>query len=990
MWVRTGHPGGSGSGYLIGPQLVLTALHVVLPDQRWALQVQARVGHPRFGKVVHRRAEVCWPDPLEGVPAEDALDMALLWLEEPVSVESDPVRWGRPGGIVPLPFEGAGFPAFADEAARGDVEHLRGELPVVSTSSSDWVLDCRVWPDLGHGGERLWAGASGAAIFCRGRLVGVAVEDNRPMGGRRLQAAPVHEALSLPGFADLVTRHGHHPGTTVSLEEITAAQADTGRNEAPVTQPVVPVPIPQLATAFQPRSVLWDQIDAAWSDNRSVVLTQEQPRVLSGGGGVGKTQLAAAYATNAVKNRTDLVLWVAAAEVQQVTTLYAQTASTLKLPGASGEDLEADARLLLDWLRNTSRRWLVVLDDITDPYGIQPLWPASQTGSGRVLATTRSRDACLTGNGRIRIDIDVYTPAESGTYLHQRLSAENMGHLLDDHTTQLTHALGHHPLGLGMAAAHMINEELTSTQYLARYNDRHRLLDEVMPPAADTEGYLEPKQPTQVTAALLLSLDAVQASDTTGFATTALRLTALLDPAGHPHALWNTPALLDRLTIHHTPVSQGDATASHAPATAEQAHAALRLLHRYALLTCDTRAEPRAVSIHALTARAIRETIAADEIPALAAAVADGLLQLWPDPDQHHAEHAAVLRANTSALSSHSNDCLWHPDRHPVLYRAGNSLLNAGLAASATAYWQHMILESERLRGGEHPDTLTARGNLASSYQQAGRTSEAIQLLEQVAADTKRLLGSEHPHTLTARGNLAASYQQAGRTSEAIQLLEQVAADRERLQGSEHPHTLTAHANLAATYRQAGRTSEAIQLLERLAADTERLLGSEHPHTLTDRGNLAASYRQAGRTSEAIQLLERLAADTERLLGSEHPHTLTARGNLASTYRQAGRTSEAIQLLERLAADTERLLGSEHPHTLTARGNLAATYWQAGRTSEAIQLLEQVAADRERLQGSEHPSTLTAHANLAHARDAAAAVQRPDAETPTWRGMRGQ
>ncbi|MFF4491203.1 FxSxx-COOH system tetratricopeptide repeat protein [Streptomyces sp. NPDC001544] len=964
VWVRTGDPKGFGSGYLIGPQLVLTALHVVLSGRRWALRVQARVGHPRFGGVVHRQAEVCWPDPLEGVPAKDALDMALLWLEEPVPVEGGPVRWGRPGGGVPLPFEGAGFPAFADEAARGDVEHLRGELPVVSTSSSDWVLDCRVWPNLEHGGERPWAGASGTAIFCRDRLVGVAVEDNRPMGGRRLQAAPVHEALSLPGFADLVTRHGH-PGTTVSLEEVTAAQADTERGEDVGTRPVVPVPIPPLATAFQPRSVLRDRIDAAWSDNRSVVLTQERPRVLSGGGGVGKTQLAAAYAMNAVKNRTYLVLWVAAADVQQVITRYAQTAVGLELPGAGGEDPEADARLLLDWLRTTHRRWLVVLDDITDPHSIQPLWPASQTGSGRVLATTRSRDASLTGNGRIRIDIDVYTPAESDTYLRQRLDVEEMGHLLGDHATQLTHALGHHPLGLSMAAAHMINEELTSTQYLNRYNDRHALLEELMPPTADTEGYHKPKQPTQVTAALLLSLDAVQANDTTGLATTALRLTALLDPAGHPHALWNTPALLDHLTAHHTPAPHGDPSTSHAPATAEQAHSALRLLHRYALLTCDTRAEPRAVSIHALTARATRETIPADEIPALATAAADGILKLWPDLDQHHAEHAAVLRANTSALSDHTNDCLWSPDGHPVLYRAGNSLINAGLAASATAYWQSMTTKSERLLGGQHPDTLTARANLANSYWHAGRTGEAVELLERVVADLERLHGGEHPDTLTARANLAASYQQAGHTREAIELLEQVVADRERLHGGEHPDTLTARANLAGSYRQAGRTGEAIAIEEGVVADRERLQGGEHPYTLTARGNLASSYWQAGRTGEAIELLERVVADLERLQGGEHPDTLTARANLATSYRQAGRTGEAIAIEEGVAADLERLQGGEHPSTLTARANLATSYRQAGRTDEAIELLERVVADRERLQGDEHPSTLTARGNLA-------------------------
>ncbi|MEU1456937.1 tetratricopeptide repeat protein, partial [Streptomyces avermitilis] len=77
-------------------------------------------------------------------------------------------------------------------------------------------------------------------------------------------------------------------------------------------------------------------------------------------------------------------------------------------------------------------------------------------------------------------------------------------------------------------------------------------------------------------------------------------------------------------------------------------------------------------------------------------------------------------------------------------------------------------------------------------YWQAGRTGEAIDLVEQVVADRERLLGADHPDTLTARGNLAAIYWQAGRTGEAIDLVEQVVADRERLLGADHPDTLTA------------------------------------------------------------------------------------------------------------------------------------------------------------------------------------------------------
>ncbi|MFS8365082.1 trypsin-like serine protease, partial [Streptomyces sp. CWNU-52H] len=712
-WIRTKNPGGSGSGYLIGPQLVLTALHVVLHDGGWAKQVEVRVGHPRFGDLAERRAQVCWPDTRQGVPPEDALDVALLWLETPVTGTDGPVRWGQPGGVVPLPFSGAGLPAFADEALRGDFEDLRGELPVVSTASSSWVLNCRVWPDLGRDGQRPWAGASGAAIFCHDRLVGVAVEDNRTMGWRRLHAVPIHEALSLPGFADLITRHGH-PGTTTTLDDVTAESTAVRKGEDRVARQVEAGPIPALATAFQPRTGLRERIDAAWADNGSVVLAQEPTRVLSGGGGVGKTQMAAAYAADALRKDADLVVWTPAADVQQVIARYAEAAALLELPGTSGQDLEADAHLLLQWLRTTRERWLVVLDDITDPDTVDPWWPVSLTGTGHVLATTRRRDARLTGNGRIRVDIDVYTPAESAAYLEQRLAAENMSHLLDDDTTQLAEALGHLPLGLGMAAAHMINEELSAGAYLRLFNDRRARLEKVMPATADTEGYHKPTQPTQITTALLLSLDAAQAADTTGLATAVLRLTALLDPAGHPHALWNTSALLNHLATHRTPPppSQDDTTTHPAPATAEQTHSTLRLLHRYALLTCDTRAEPRAVSIHALTARATRETTSATDVPALTTAAADALLQIWPDLDQHHVDQTAALRANTSALAHHTGDHLWQPEGHPVLYRAGNSLLNTGLAASATTYWRDMVADAERLLGGEHPDTLTARANL--------------------------------------------------------------------------------------------------------------------------------------------------------------------------------------------------------------------------------------------------------------------------------------
>ncbi|MEU0932982.1 tetratricopeptide repeat protein [Embleya sp. NPDC005971] len=712
----------------------------------------------------------------------------------------------------------------------------------------------------------------------------------------------------------------------------------------PVEWPLLPDPVPALASAFQDRTGLRERIDRARADHATVVL--------SGGGGMGKSQLAAAYAHQARAEGVDLVLWVNAAETEQVITTYARAARLVAAPGAAGQDPQDDARAFVNWLATTPRSWLVVLDDITDPRSLESWWPPSPpSGRGTVLDTTRRRDALLSGGGRAVIDVDTYTEAEAETYLRERLTHAACARLLDDDVLRLARELGLLPLALAHAAAYMINEDVTCARYLRLFTAGTARLDKLLPVDADTERYGRP-----VATALLLSLDAAQRAEPAGLAAPALTLAAFLDPAGHPRELWTHPGVVTHLGIHRTPET---------PVDADDAHAVLRLLHRYALITDDSRNGPRAVRIHALTARAAREVTPDTELPTAAHAAADALLDLWPTHDHGDADLAAVLRANTDTLAAHAGDHLWHPDGHPILYRAGRSLLDAGLHNVSIPHWQRMSADADRLLGAEHPDTLMARGQLAISFWQAGRTDEAIALEERVLAARERLLGAEHPNTLMVRANLASSYLQAGRIGEAIALDERVLADRERLLGAQHPDTLMTRANLASSYRQAGRIGEAIALEERVLADRERLLGAQHPDTLMTRANLASSYWQAGRIGEAIALEERVLADRERLLGGEHPATLTSRANLAVSYWQAGRTAEAIVLLERVVVDRERLSGAEHPDTLTSRANLAVSYRQAGRTAEAIALLERVVADRERLSGAEHPDTLTARTNLA-------------------------
>ncbi|MFD5536795.1 hypothetical protein ACFWIJ_02800 [Streptomyces sp. NPDC127079] len=143
----------------------------------------------------------------------------------------------------------------------------------------------------------------------------------------------------------------------------------------PLHWPVRLGSVPVLASAFQDRSAVRDRIDQARVGRTTVVLAQ----VLSGGGGVGKTQLAAAYAHQALEDGIDLVVWVDASDIEQVIARYAHAAQVVEAAAEHllGKSAESDASLFLQWLATTRRPWLLILDDLTDPEAMQKWWPPS-------------------------------------------------------------------------------------------------------------------------------------------------------------------------------------------------------------------------------------------------------------------------------------------------------------------------------------------------------------------------------------------------------------------------------------------------------------------------------------------------------------------------------------------------------------------------------------------------------------------------------------
>lgn len=118
--------------------------------------------------------------------------------------------------------------------------------------------------------------------------------------------------------------------------------------------------------------------------------TQEQTTkrlVLSGIGGVGKTQIALRYAYNHL-DVYPAIFWISAETETRLVQDFHTIAINLALdPAVESMKPERAGDLTLQWLRNTETAWLVIFDNVEDVRILQPYWP--KTSKGSVLLTSR-------------------------------------------------------------------------------------------------------------------------------------------------------------------------------------------------------------------------------------------------------------------------------------------------------------------------------------------------------------------------------------------------------------------------------------------------------------------------------------------------------------------------------------------------------------------------------------------------------------------------
>ena len=676
--------------------------------------------------------------------------------------------------------------------------------------------------------------------------------------------------------------------------------------------------------------------------------------VLTGLGGVGKTQLARKFVAESHSNYSIVYTLNGQSEelLNQSYRILAQRLG-LKIENIPSEDIFPTIKGELE--KSTYKGWLLLFDNADDHPIVDSLYDKLPQHGGNILIT--SSIAVDLENATV-IPVNKFERSDSIELLATIILKDRPCNYktLDE----LAEALGDLPLALTQASAYINN----STQ---RGYNAAKYLTVFQKSYADSaikftkfKGAVDYHNRRIITATWDTSRESIRKN--CPLADETLCLLAYLNPEKIPSD-WIEKWLQNRGIQDEDELEE---TASKIIST---------LYKGYSMIHYE---EQEGISIHRLVQRVVQESLTEEEQKkfigeALRLVQEKFNLYNYNDPETWGIGRTCLPHAIniTAHVFRHYPDFNKLEDSEKeipekmgkLFYRMGQYADRQGNTSQAKEYFEQSLRINKSFYGENHPEVAATLHALGQAWSALGENKKAIELYEQSLRISKSFYGENHPSVAATLHALGQAWSALGEKKKAIELYEQDLRISKSFYGENHPSVAATLHALGQAWSALGEKKKAIELYEQDLRISKSFYGENHPSVAATLNALGQAWSALGENKKAIELYEQSLRINKSFYGENHPEVAATLHALGHAWSALGEKKKAIELYEQSLRINKSFYGENHPSVAATLNALGQAWSALGENKKAIELYEQDLRISKSFYGENHPSVAaTLHA----------------------------